>query len=111
MTTIAIDQIGPIATVKYAAWLHCRIIVVKKVHCQAACNVDYPTNHMYAPIGKERIKKSSLAQAIFFFVRLHATKKKYPNIASNYNQDLGIITDSNHVPLINRAFVKLRNEI
>jgi hypothetical protein len=52
-----------------------------------------------------------LAQAIFFFVRLHATKKKYPNIASNYNQDLGIITDSNHVPLINRAFVKLRNEI
>jgi hypothetical protein len=38
--------------------------------------VDYPTNHMYAAIGKERIKKSSLAQAIFFFVRLHATKKK-----------------------------------
>jgi hypothetical protein len=42
--------------------------------------VDYPTNHMYAAIGKERIKKCSLAQAIFFFVRLHATKKNIPTL-------------------------------
>jgi hypothetical protein len=42
--------------------------------------VDYPTNHMYAAIGKERIKKSSLAQAIFSLCGYMQPKKNIPTL-------------------------------
>jgi hypothetical protein len=55
---------------------------------------------MHAAIGKERIK-NFIGTGYFFLLCGYMQTKKYPQHARNYNKDLGIITYSNHVPLIN----------